>query len=197
MPKIFRTIAIATSVAMTLFVLPARADDADIRAQDAAEIARMRNDIGRTFWLEKPNGKGIELCPSARGRFKECVWFSNTSLRIVSVDPGEGYLGIHAMKMYGVKLADGRSGYISSIMKYHLLPYEPVAKRKSDAEECARRGQPKVGMTRQEAEATCWGKPLRVEKVTTSAGVTERLLYGLGHRLEVVNGAVSAIFESE
>lgn len=179
------------------FASPTRADDASLRAEDAAEIAGMRKDIGRTFWLEKPNGKGIELCPSARGRFKECVYISNSSLSIVSVYPGEEHFGFHAMKFYGVKLADGRTGYINGIMKSHLLPYDPVAKRKSDAEECVKRGQPKIGMSRQEAEATCWGRPLRVERITTSTGVTERLSYGLGHRIEIVNGSVATILENE
>jgi hypothetical protein len=62
--------------------------------------------------------------------------------------------------------------------------------------ECERRGQPKIGMTPDEATAACWGKPSRVVKVTTAAGVKERFVYGSGHVLEFENDKLSAILES-
>jgi hypothetical protein len=135
-----KNIAAVIGLLATFLVGPAKAGpDENLRAQDAAEIAQLRKKLGRTVWIEKPNGKGVELCPSSRERFKECVWISNTSFRLTSLDPGEAYLGLHAVKMYGVQTADGRSGFINTIMRSHFLGFDPVAKGKADAEECTRR----------------------------------------------------------
>jgi hypothetical protein len=49
----------ALAAAIALLGLPAAA-----QAQLSAERAQMRADIGRTFWIENPWGKGLELCPS-------------------------------------------------------------------------------------------------------------------------------------
>ena len=45
----------ALAVAIALLGLPAAA-----QAQLSAERAQMRADIGRSFWIENPRGKGLE-----------------------------------------------------------------------------------------------------------------------------------------
>jgi hypothetical protein len=62
--------------------------------------------------------------------------------------------------------------------------------------ECERRGQPKIGMTIEEATATCWGKPRRVVKTTTAAGVQQDFIYGSGHILRFENEKLAAILET-
>jgi hypothetical protein len=59
-----------------------------------------------------------------------------------------------------------------------------------------RRGQPKIGMTIDEATATCWGKPRRVVKTTTVAGVQQDFIYDRGHTLRFENEKLSAILET-
>ena len=73
----------------------------EVQEMERSAIARMRADVGKHFWIEKPYGKGMELCPSATGRFNECKWIANTSFRVQSIELGDEYLGIHAMKPDG------------------------------------------------------------------------------------------------
>lgn len=62
--------------------------------------------------------------------------------------------------------------------------------------ECARRGQPKIGMTPAELTETCWRRPARIVKKTTAAGVAETYVYGIGHVVTVTDGKVSEIVEA-
>ena len=71
-----------------------------------------------------------------------------------------------------------------------------LASKQIVAQECVRRGQPKIGMTPIEAIATCWGKPSRIVKLTTAAGAVENYIYNLGHSLRFDAGVLSAIIET-
>ena len=62
--------------------------------------------------------------------------------------------------------------------------------------DCASIGRPAIGMTRAEAERTCWGLPLRAERTTKETGVREELFYRFG-RLEFQDGRLVAIQETE
>jgi hypothetical protein len=42
----------------------------------------------------------------------------------------------------------------------------------------------------------CWGKPLRIGKKTTAAGVEENFVYGVGHIVKFTDGKVSEIVEA-
>lgn len=63
--------------------------------------------------------------------------------------------------------------------------------------ECDRRGPPKIGMTSAELVETCWRRPSRIVKKTTAAGVQETYIYGIGHRVTLVDGKVSEIVEAQ
>jgi hypothetical protein len=63
--------------------------------------------------------------------------------------------------------------------------------------ECERLGRPDIGMTRGEAEATCWGKPERIEPAVTPAGSRERLHYKNSQYLEFEGGKLSLIKEED
>lgn len=62
--------------------------------------------------------------------------------------------------------------------------------------DCQKRGQPKIGMTAIEVEATCWGKPKRIMTRTTAAGVTEGHEYGPGRTLYYSNGRLHEIVQT-
>jgi hypothetical protein len=55
-----------------------------------------------------------------------------------------------------VTLDDGRAGYI---LTYDLLGHATDIDPVKAAAECKRRGDPHIGMTAKQVEATCWGKP--------------------------------------
>lgn len=73
---------------------------------------------------------------------------------------------------------------------------EAQAKRKADAQgECARRGEPKIGMTGEELEASCWGRPLRIVKKTTASGVEESYIYSIDRIVRLLNNRIAEITE--
>ena len=61
---------------------------------------------------------------------------------------------------------------------------------------CERLPAPKLGMSKTEAEQTCWGKPLRLQRSTTSDGVIETAFYKRGLLL-FKNGVLAEIVENE
>jgi hypothetical protein len=51
-------------------------------------------------------------------------------------------------------------------------------------------------MTTTEATATCWGRPRRIVKTTTAAGVQQDFVYGGGHILRFEDEKLIAILET-
>jgi hypothetical protein len=96
---------------------------------------------------------------------------------------------------YVVELSDGRKGWVNVSTPF-LLDYDPVARAKAAKEECERRGQPKIGMSKEELVASCWGRPARIVKKTTADGVKENYIYGRGYVVTVADGKVAEIIET-
>ena len=91
---------------------------------------------------------------------------------------------------YHVKLEDGRVGFISAgKVVYLATQIDPM----QTAADCIRRGEPRVGMSRQRLEATCWGKPDRVDRRETARGVSERYIYGKRRFVLLHNGIVTSV----
>jgi hypothetical protein len=65
-----------------------------------------------------------------------------------------------------------------------------VTKPTSD---CARRGQPRIGMTKAQAVVTCWGYPRSVNTTETANGLQEQYIYGGARYLYFTNGVLDAI----
>lgn len=70
------------------------------------------------------------------------------------------------------------------------------AQIKAAKAECARRGQPKIGMGTNEVTASCWGKPLRIVKKTTATSIEESYIYDLGHVVRFRDGIAAEIIEA-
>lgn len=78
--------------------------------------------------------------------------------------------------------------------------YEKKSKeRKSDSNkkaiETTIEGGPRIGMHEVQVVLTEWGKPNKINKTTTSYGVTEQWVYGSGRYVYLENGYVTAIQE--
>jgi hypothetical protein len=107
--------------------------------------------------------------------------------------PPDVHLKIDGTKMgtlsdiyYHVALDDGRTGYaLATLVLGHATEMSP--------EECKRRGEPRIGMTYKQVEATCWGKPKDVNRTQTGNGVTDQLVYTDGHYVYLRNGIVTGI----
>jgi hypothetical protein len=91
---------------------------------------------------------------------------------------------------YHVTLDDGRTGYIgTSDLTAHGTDTDPV----KAAAECKRRGDPRIGMTAQQVEATCWGKPNHVNRTQTVAGISDQYVYSNDRYVYLHNGIVTSI----
>lgn len=127
------------------------------------------------------SGSGSLFRPGIKTSWKllSHVW---TTSRTLKLKTGASFVVIDLAKAnngddYVVRLDDGRTGWAYTSSPF-LLDYDPVARVKAAQEECARRGQPRVGISRDELIETCWRKPTRIVKRTTAAGVEETYVYG-------------------
>ncbi|MCK1745762.1 hypothetical protein IVA80_34620 [Bradyrhizobium sp. 139] len=154
-----------------------------------------RSYIGKRLWVLIPPGNPnvVELSftqndwtTSATLKLKTGASFVVKDLTKASVSPSDDY---------DVELGDGRRGWIGSANPF-LVDYDPIARTRYAAEDCAGRGPPKVGMTSSELSETCWRHPKNVVKKTTVAGVEELYVYGAGRTVKLVDGKLSEIIEA-
>jgi len=179
-----------------------------LREQTKKEIATLRADINRKFWVSN-NQYQQQLCASSTYQpdekcrpLKPGSWFIVKDLAVSGGFP-EHDPNIYTWKYFRVQTEDGRTGYVQIISRPAMLTEDPRVTAQKEAErkqaaiaDCERRGQPKIGMTASEATATCWGNPVRVVKKTTAAGIQEDFVYSLGHILQFNDGKLNAILET-
>lgn len=150
--------------------------------------------IGKRLWVLIPPGNPniVEIT------FTQHDWTTEKTLKLKS---GSSFVVKDIVKAnvgsddYLVLLDDGRRGWAGTSSPF-LVDYDPVARSKHAAEECARRGQPKIGMSSSELVQTCWGKPVRIVKKVSASGIEESFLYGTGHKVKVIDGKVAEIVET-
>jgi hypothetical protein len=97
-----------------------------------------------------------------------------------------------ATAYYAVTLGDGRNGYIREYELIGADTEEVHAKKLAEKAECDRRGGVRIGMTRAQVYASCWGQPSRVNTTSTARGDHEQLVYG-GNYLYLDNGVLTSI----
>jgi len=146
------------------------------------EKAKYEPNIGKNYWLLCSRF----LCPTPVTNVVDCPSIpEGTKLQLDGIERG-----VTSDAYYHVKLEDGRTGYISA---FELVTFATDVDPAQAAAECKRRGDPRVGMTRNQVEATCWGKPDRVDRRETARGVTERYVYGKSRFVLLRNGIVTSV----
>lgn len=99
---------------------------------------------------------------------------------------------VHAV--YKVRIDGGKSGYISPIDFDTFMVAETKHRQDAAAKtDCDRRGGVRIGMTAAQVEASCWGKPQRINRTITAAGERQQWVYGGYQYLYLVDGVVTAI----
>jgi hypothetical protein len=147
--------------------------------------------VGKTFWL----ARGVLLCekPMLITATKCDPVEKNTRLQVDGLEQGfdeeNGVRHLNGMAFYRITLADGRAGYVLTSSFDGSTTTIDLEKA---AAECKRRGEPRVGMTAKQVEATCWGKPNHVDRLKTVRGTTDRYLYDQG-RVILRNGIVTSV----
>lgn len=147
------------------------------------EKAEYETDLGKNFWAMRK----MALCPvpTLLADAKCETVAKGSKLQPDAVE--EGPVG---SPYYRVKLKDGRAGYISA---HEVVNVATQTDPMQTAADCIRGGEPRVGMSRRRLEATCWGKPDRVDRRETRRGVTERYAYGKSRLVLLHNGIVTSV----
>jgi hypothetical protein len=96
---------------------------------------------------------------------------------------------------YEIKTSDGRTGHLESLLR--TIPDAEHSKQIAAKVDCDRRGGVRIGMSRDQIYASCWGKPSRNNKTTNTSGVHEQLVYGKRGYLYLDNGILNSIQTSE
>jgi hypothetical protein len=147
-----------------------------------------QTNVGKDYWLTGT----VHFCPAPNAGAK-CQDLAEGHLKTDGVQKGvkETPLGniSSSESYYHVTLNDGRAGYIqTSELQAHGTDTDPV---KAD---CKRRGDPRVGMSAQQVEATCWGKPDQVNHNEKEGVVFDQFVYGNKNKYVYLrNGVVVSI----
>lgn len=184
--------AILFSIALAMLTTPALAGNPMACWMDTPHSCGQF--IGKRIWIWNPRARDYVVeATTTKGDWttsRTIKLKSGASFLIQAVDPGANY-----SYDYRVTLQDGRTAWIGTSSPF-LFDFDPVAQAKQNQAECERRGQPKIGMTPAELVASCWGKPRRIIKKTTAAGVEENYVYTIGHIVKLTDGKVSEIVEA-
>lgn len=97
------------------------------------------------------------------------------------------------------------SGYAASMERYEQavaahkerMARDRAEKQAAHKAECDRKGGIRVGMSREQVYASCWGKPERINKTTSAGGDREQLVYRGYNYVYLHNGVVTSIQTSE
>lgn len=157
----------------------------------SAETAKYDVNVGKDYWARfsitlfgKPTVSGSDYQSVPGG----------THFKIDGVV--ESYIPVLDQKMldkghyfYRIVLDDGQTQYLGTEFLDGATDVNPVVA----AAECKRRGNPRVGMTAKQVEATCWGKPDHVNRKELRRGVHEQYVYGDGRFVYLHDGVVTEV----
>lgn len=94
---------------------------------------------------------------------------------------------------YRIEMEGGQKGYVRADDKVYFLGEDPLVVARAPQANCAKLGEPKLGMTAAEAEQTCWAKPISVNRVNVANHIREQHVYGNGRYLYFENDTLIAI----
>jgi hypothetical protein len=94
---------------------------------------------------------------------------------------------------YRIEMEGGRTGYVRADDKVNFIGEDPRVLANAPRANCAKLGEPKLGMTTAEAEQTCWAKPVSVNRLTVANHIREQHVYGRGRFLYFENDILVAI----
>jgi hypothetical protein len=158
-----------------------------------AEVDSKQAAIGTKRWF---SGLGlVAICADAE-LSNGCTKPKAGAATVIEITPVRsqtvGIETVHAV--YRVRKDNGGTGYISTIDFDNLTDSQEEHKEKTaKAAECDRRGGVRVGMTAEQVQASCWGKPRRVNRTITATRNSEQWVYSGNQYLYLDNGVVTAI----
>ena len=161
-------------------------------AKFALEKPKYEPDVGKDYWVQGE----VLLCSGPATLPSDCNPLPvNTHLKIDDVV--EGYIKANSAIIYyddsayyHVVLDDGRTGYTAAFdFRSEATDIDPAFV----AAECKRRGEPRLGMSVSQVEATCWGTPDHINRRQTAKGIHEQFVYPGKRYVDLHNGIVTSI----
>jgi hypothetical protein len=152
--------------------------------------AKYVRNVGKVYWI----ASALRFCPVPNPINAKCQVLGDGRLKIDGIEQGiietaAGNLPARE-RYYHVTLHDGRTGYI---LTADLLAHGAEIDPEMAVVECKRRGDPRVGMTAAQVEATCWGKPGHISQTHTADGTSDQYVYGDGRYVDFRDGIVTSI----
>ena len=141
---------------------------------------------GQTRWIAGLSSLGVKVCDRVGNPLdSKCDFISNGKFVV-----GDASVYITGSPYYRADFSDGRIGYITEAdLKYQTTTKDPALA----AAECKKRGDPKIGMSSDRVIATCWGKPLHVNRTETGSVISDQYVYDGNRFVYLRNGIVESI----
>jgi hypothetical protein len=139
--------------------------------------------LGQRRWIDSDFPQ--DLCP----KLDENVNCEKVSGPFVADD----VVRVYNVPYYHVRFENGKEGYLVGFIAESAPTTDLAIERKQAVAECARRGQPKIGMTTDQVYSTCWGKPYRVNRTQTGTHTHDQFVYPSDRYLYFSDGILTSI----
>jgi hypothetical protein len=179
----------AMLIAASLFAFSAAAETKGTPATQAGSAPGDFPQANKYYWLA-PRAS-VRLCPKPAPDILDRIQCPEVTSGRFTVT--EVVLFNKVPSYYRIEMEGGRTGYVRADDKTHFLDEDPQILARAPQANCARLGEPKLGMTTAEAEKTCWAKPLTVNRLNIANHIREQHVYGKGRYLYFENDILVAI----
>jgi hypothetical protein len=176
-------------IAAILFASSATAGTKDPPAMDANPALGDFPQASKYYWIA-PRAS-VRLCPKPSPDILDriqCPELTSGKFTVIEV-----MLFNKVPAYYRIEMDGGQAGYVRADDKAHFLADDPEVLAKAPRANCARLGEPKIGMTTAEAEQTCWAKPISINRMNVANRIREQHVYGKGRYLYFENDVLVAI----
>jgi|GEM_PF-5750034 hypothetical protein len=166
-----------------------KVDFALVTSSPLPSMQKYNGYIGKDYWV---SGNILRLCEGPTSLHCSEFLKPGTHLKVDGIVPNHSEVAGTSIDdpYFHVVMDDGRSGFAdAATLPIITTTVDPVVA----AEECKKKGDPKLGMTAKQVAATCWGLPLYVNTKVRQTGKYEQFVYSDNKFVYLRNGIVTAV----
>jgi hypothetical protein len=189
--RIFRVIfACVTVCGLAGCSAASKVDFTPVTSSPLPSMQKYNGDIGKDYWV---TGNTLQLCqkPVSTACGYEFLALG-THLKVDGLVPNHSEVAGTSIDepYFHAVTDDGRSGFVDALLwSMMTTTVDPVVA----AEECKKKGDPKLGMNAKQVAATCWGPPAYVNTKQKQTGKYEQYVYGDDKFVYLHDGVVTSI----